>query len=179
MDVWKLQQPFGPRKVEARKDLPHLWGAEDFKSKNIACVVHKQTKFLKVLFGLENLGFEVACSLCLDATFKAVYDEPEEWAMVIIRLDQPIDEERLERYVRLIRLMDFRIPVLVMVGKGKSPEDMVHPKLYADCVVREPESIEELSLSLKMAVGANTRWGSRFSDFRLKSVDGNSGRRRT
>lgn len=146
--------------------------ASNFRSKNIACIVQDEGTFVNVTYGLENLGFKVACSSSLDATFEVVSEDPEEWAMVIIRLDQPFDEERLESYVRLIRMMDVRIPILVMAGKGKSPENVGKPELYADCVVREPKSFSELSLSLKVAVDANMRWGSRFDHFRYELIEG-------
>jgi len=150
--------------------------ASGFNAKNVACVVKNENKFSSVTLGLEALGFEVACSQSLEATFTVVAEDPEEWAMIVIRLDQPLDEERLESFVRLFRTMDVRIPILVMAGKGKVPEEAPRSKLYADCVVREPQSLNELSRAMKVAVDANLQWGSRFCNFRHDAVYQRAGR---
>lgn len=147
------------------KQLSPCCDAQNFQAKNIACVVYKEETFTGVLRALECLGFEVACSSELEAVFKVVAEDPEDWAMIIIRLDQPIDEERLESHVRLLRMMDARIPILVMAARGKAPEHSSYPNLYSDCVVREPASLIELSLALKAGKDANMIWGSRFCHF--------------
>lgn len=157
------------------RDLGGEWpevplNASILKAKNVACVVRNEIQFASVTNGLEALGFEVACSQSLEATFTVVAEDPEEWAMIIVRLDQPLDEARLESFVRLFRMMDVRIPILVMAGKGKVPEEAPRSKLYADCVVREPQSLNELSRALKVAVDANLQWGSRFDNFRSDAV---------
>ena len=172
VEVYKLESPFGLKKlkpVESSGD--DLYSASNFKAKSVACVVSQESTFLDVMFGFENLGFEIACSSSLEATFKTVSEDPEEWALVVVRLDQPLDEERLESYVRLLRMMDVRIPVMIMLQKGKSPQNSGYPKLYADCVVGEPRSAIDLSTALKVAVDANMRWGSSFDDFRREAVN--------
>lgn len=148
------------------------YDAKDFKAKNVACVVCKEQTFTGVLYALQNLGFEPACSSDLETVFKVVAEDPEDWAMIIVRLDQPLSEERLESYVRLIRMMDVRIPILVLAGKGRTPEDAGHPKLYGDCIVREPQTVSELSKSIGVAVTANRRWGSKFDDYRREALLG-------
>ena len=140
--------------------------ASGFSAKIVACVVKNEGTFSNIAHGLEALGFEVACSESLDATFTVVSEDPEEWAMIVVRLDQPLKEERIQSFIRLFRMMDVRIPILVMESKGKLPENAARSKLYADCVVREPESLNELSQALKVAVDANLQWGSRFQNFR-------------
>lgn len=149
-----------------------LYDYSAFKARNVACVVHRENTFSGVLWALEHLGFEAACSNSLDAVFKVVSEDPEEWALIIVRLDQPLDEARLESYVRLLRMMDVRIPILVMAGNGKSPEEVDYPKLYGDCVVAEPKSVSELSKSIGAAVKANRSWGARFDDFRREAFEG-------
>ncbi len=149
----------------------NLFGAKDFQAKNIACVVSDELGFSEVNRGLEDLGFVVGCSSRLDTTFEVVSEDPHEWAMVIVRLDQPLYEERLESYVRLIRMMDFRIPIMLLSEKGKGPEEPAYPKLYADCVFKEPTTLAELSNCLKAAKEANGRWGSQFNDFRREAIN--------
>lgn len=140
--------------------------SSSFTAKNVACIVQDEKSFSGVLLALEHLGFETACSESLEATFEVVAEDPEEWAFVIVRLDRPVNETRLESYVRLLRMMDTRIPVLILAGKGKRPEDADGPKLYGDCLVREPKSVSELSNAIQVAITANKNWGARFSDFR-------------
>lgn len=161
----------GATKV-ARNAQAQLFSAENFKAKNVACVVADEDSFGSVMLDLENLGFQAACSSSLDITFGVVAEDPEEWAMIIIRVDQPIIEERIETYVRLIRMMDVRIPVMVMLTEQKSPgARTTHPASYADCVVEEPRSQEELSIALQIAHNANKIWGSKYGDVGRTAVN--------
>ena len=148
----------------ARSAQARLFSAKNFKAKNVACVVADEGSFYNVALDLQSLGFEVACSSSLDITFEVVAEDPEEWAMIIVRLDQPIKEERIESYIRLIRMMDVRIPVMVISKEQKSPGARTHPVSYADCVVKEPRSQEELSISLQIAHNANKFWGIQYGD---------------
>ena len=84
----------GATKV-ARNTQAQLFSAENFKAKTVACVVADEDSFGSVMLNLENLGFQAACSSSLDITFGVVAEDPEEWAMIIIRVDQPIMEERI------------------------------------------------------------------------------------
>lgn len=171
MDVYELNSPVRVKRDNVENELGDLCTAKAFKAKNIACVVSQEGTFSSVLYGLEKLGFEVACSSSLEATFTTVSEDPELWAMIIVRLDQPVDEKGLENYVRLIRTMDVRIPILVMVAHGKTPASTTCPNIYSDCVVGEPTSLAQLSAALKISVEANRRWGSRFDDYRRDAIN--------
>lgn len=144
--------------------LARYFSTKSFGVKNVACVVADEGSFLDVMNDLQSLGFEVACSSSLDVTFEVVAEDPEEWAMVIIRLDQTITQQHLETYIRLIRRLDVRIPVMVMSKDPESLDAHAHPESYADCVVAEPRSKEELSIALQIAQNASRFWGSRFDD---------------
>ncbi|MCH2093707.1 MAG: hypothetical protein MK160_01150 [Rhodobacteraceae bacterium] len=174
MHVDRLESPRNPeipKPVEPNQ--PELFDAKAFNAKNIACVVSEEQTFFKIVLGLENLGFEVACSASLETTFKVVLEDPEDWAMIIVRLDQPLDEDRLEAHIRLLRMMDVKIPVLVMaLAKNRKFQSNVSiPKLYADCVESEPTTRLELSTALQTAVEANMRWENKFDNFRRDSVN--------
>ncbi len=171
IEKFQLEEDVLARHVAAAQ-MSRLYDASHFRAKNIACVVDKEETFVGVLYALERLGFETACSNSLDAVFKVVAEDPEEWAMILIRLDQPLDEERLESHVRLIRMMDVRIPILVLAGKGRSPVCTDYPKLYGDCVVEEPKTLSALSESIGVAVASNRSWGARFDDFRRDAFEG-------
>lgn len=153
-------------RVSAEIDTKPLYGAAEFNAKGIACVVLDEARFLYLTSGLQHLGFEVACSSCLDTTFKVVSEDPQEWAMVVVVLDQPEMAERLESYVRLIRMMDFRVPFLIVDVDGATIEASSHAKRYEDCVVREPRSITEISDALRVGVDSDIRWASRFHGLR-------------
>lgn len=170
MEAYRLDSSLTSKRQHVEGRQTDLWSATNFKAKNIACVVSKESSFAPVMLGLENLGFELACSSSLEETFRAVSEDPELWAMIIVRLDQSLDEERLENYVRLVRMMDVRVPIMVMIAHGKAPDSAAYPKLYADCVVGEPKSLEQLSEALKISVDANMRWGSRFDDYRREAI---------
>ncbi|WP_321831296.1 hypothetical protein [Thalassovita sp.] len=142
------------------------YSARNFSASNVACVVADEASFHNVKFGFEGLGFEVACSSSLEAIFETVSESPEDWAMIVVRLDQPLNEECLESFVRLTRLMDVRIPIIVMLQKDKPLKNYGCGSLYADCVVGEPKSKKELSTAIGVAVNANRRWGSSFEHFR-------------
>lgn len=172
MVLKKLEGPISLKELEVISgDEANLLTASSFKAKSVACVALKEKSFRDVLFGFEGLGFEVACSSSLEAIFETVSDGPEDWAMIVVRLDQPLNEDRLESFVRLMRMMEVRIPIMIMLENGKTPKDSGYSRLYADCVVGEPKSQVELSNALKVAVNANLRWGSRFDDFRREAVN--------
>lgn len=172
MEVLKLTPTNAGKTKSKLSGVPSsTFGAQNFRASSIACVARNEASFLNVRLGLENLGFEVACSSCLETTFRVVSEDPEEWAMVIVRLDQPLDEQTLQSYVRLIRMMEVRVPIMLMTTNSKPSHEKSYPKLIADCVVSEPQSVEELSQCLQHAVAANTRWGSSFDDFRLEAVN--------
>ncbi len=139
---------------------------KDFKAKSVACVVSCENSFVGMRNSLELLGFEVACSTSMAATFEAVIESPKDWALVLVRLDQPIDEVGMEKYVRNLRLLDTNIPVVVVAEKGGSPMRTGAPTLIADLAVKEPRSVMELSEVLIRAVSARTTWGSSFKHYR-------------
>ena len=145
--------------------VPFPISSRDFKSKNVACVVSKESSFIGMQRSLEILGFEVACSSSMSATFEAVSEDHKDWAMIIVRLDQSIDETAMEAYVRKLRLKDSQTPVIVVSEKGKSPLKAGAPTLIADLAVREPTSILELSEVIKSARKACRNWGSSFEHF--------------
>ncbi len=170
MEAYKLDSTFGLEKLKPLgSDLADLYSASNFRTKSVACVVSQEATFRNVKLGFESLGYEVACSSSLDATFKIVSADPEEWAMIVVRLDQPLDEGRLRSFVRIIRMMDVRVPIMIMTQKGNLSGNNAYPKLYADCVVGEPKSQEELLTALEAAVNANIRWGSKFDDLRREA----------
>lgn len=145
--------------------VPFPISARDFKAKTVACVVSKESSFIGMQKALEVLGFEVACSSSMAATFEAVTEDHDDWAMVIVRLDQPIDEAAMEAYVRKLRLKNAQTPVIVMTEKGKSALKAGAPTLISDLAVGEPKSILELSEVIRKAERACTRWGSSFQHF--------------
>jgi DNA-binding response OmpR family regulator len=159
-------------KIETlESELDNRCTASRFNSKNVACVVSQEKSFLNVKLGLESLGYEVACSSSLDETFKTVSSDPEDWAMIVVRLDQSIGERRLKSFVRVIRTMDVRVPILIMLQQGQSSENNNFPTLYADCVVGEPKSQRELSAAIQVAVRADVLWGSRYGNVRQDAIN--------
>ena len=149
-----------------REIIPFPTSASDFKAKPVACVVSKEQSFVRMQRALEVLGFEVACSSSMSATFEEVIENHSDWAMVIVRLDQSIDEAAMESYVRKLRLKDAQTPVIVVSEKGKSPLEAGAPTLIADLAVREPTSVLELSEMIKRATNACRAWGASFEHFR-------------
>lgn len=145
--------------------MPFPTSARNFKSKSVACVVSNEQSFIGMQRAFETLGFEVACSSSLSATFEAVTEDHSDWAMVVVRLDQPIDEAAMESYVRKLRLKDAQTPVIVVSEKGRSPLSAEAPTLIADLAIREPTSVIELSEMIKRATNACRDWGSSFKHF--------------
>lgn len=145
--------------------IPFPTSARDFTAKSVACIVSNERSFVGMQRALEVLGFEVACSSSMSATFESVLDDHNDWAMVIVRLDQSIDEEAMESYVRKLRLKDAQTPVIVVSEKGKSPLAAGAPTLIADLAVREPSSVLELSEIINRATDACRVWGSSFEHF--------------
>lgn len=149
----------------ARRVQSRHFSASDFTAKNIACVVANERSFLHVTRDLEGLGFEVACSSSLEDTFQVVAEDPEAWAMIIVRLDQPLNGEHLDSYIRLLRMLDVPVPVMIILTKQQPLMGRAHPAWHADCVVEEPKSQEQLSIALQVAANAKRFWGRSFGDF--------------
>ena len=152
-------------KSVASEIVPFPISARDFDAKNVACVVRNEGSFIGMQRSLEVLGFEVACSSSMSASFEAVSEDHKDWAMIIVRLDQSIDEVAMEAYVRKLRLKDSQTPVIVVSEKGKSPLSAGAPTLIADLAVREPTSILELSEVIRRAQIESRNWGSSFEHF--------------
>ena len=127
---------------------------------NVAAVVKSEEAFQGVLENLEFIGFEVACSDSLEETFKVVSADPEEWDLVIIRLDQPFDIERIVSFVRTMRMMDRRVPILIFSRSEFSKSKTSYIKSISDCTVFEPTNAEDLYCSIIWAVQSDTHWGA-------------------
>jgi len=172
MEVFDLNTLPRLEKIETlESELDNRCTASRFNSKNVACVVSQEKSFLNVRLGFESLGYEVACSSSLDETFKTVSSDPDDWAMIVVRLDQSIGERRMKSFVRVIRMMDVRVPILIMLQQGQSSENNNFPSLYADCVVDEPKSRRELLTAIQVAVRANVLWGSRYDNAQREAIN--------
>ena len=124
------------------------WRSGLFAAGNVAAVVKSEQTFQDISADLERLGFEVACSDSLEDTFEVVSADPDEWALVIIRLDQPFDIERLESFVRIMRRMASRVPVLLFSRSSFHKTNNSDIEIISECTVFEPKSIDELRESI-------------------------------
>jgi len=133
-----------------------------FTAGKVAAVVKSEQTFQDILESLECLGFEVACSDSLEDTFEVVSVDPEEWALVIVRLDQPFDIERIESFVRIMRMMGSRVPVLIFSRSTFHKTNSNYIKTINDCTMFEPKGIDELRNSIIWAVQCDANWGAQY-----------------
>lgn len=136
----------------------NLLDARDFRSKCIACFVSDEERFSTVLNNFEHLGFEVACSSHIGAVFESVAEDCYEWSMIVVCYDENTDQHLLRSFVRLVRMMEIAIPVLVYVSPSVKMETSRKATQLGDCVFREPSSLLELSEHLELVCLSNRNW---------------------
>ena len=144
-----------------------VWWSGLFTTGNVAVVVKSEQTFQDISADLECLGFEVACTDSLEDTFKVILADPEEWALVIVRLDQPFDIERLESFVRIMRIMDSRVPVLLFSRSAFHKTNSSYIDSINECTVFEPKNIDELRISITLAAKCDAHWRSQYGSAQL------------
>lgn len=139
------------------------------KVMNVMCVACDKASFNTVLANLVRLRFEVAYTSSLGSAFQDISTDPSDFGLVVIRMDCTMTDQRLESYVRLLRMLDIRIPILMIGDTARSENTWKHPTIYADCVTSEPQTIQALIAAVQLAVEADAKWGSRFESLRMKA----------
>lgn len=136
-----------------------------FQQKHVSCVARDQDSFRHIVDSLARLGYDVSCQGSVETAFAAVTQCPSEWAMVVVRLDQPLDEKCLEKKVYDLRRMDADVPVLLFTERGRPIGSKAKPNLYSDYVVKEPSTSDELIHALFVAAQAKKTFGTKFNHF--------------
>ena len=144
--------------------------ASKFRAKSVACVVQDETKISRTIQAYRTLGFEGACTNSLKAAFEVVCEDPEEWAMIVIVLDRRYSKTELASWVHLIRMMDFRIPIMLLSDQGPHPHWDQDPTRLGDCCLAYPTTPNELDAALGVAVRANQKLGLHFRHFKAANV---------
>ncbi len=145
--------------------------ARGSESQKVACVIPNQRSFDRLSGNLEKLGLEAWLAPNLDSVFKTISEDFDDWALVIVLLHQKISKESLERHIRLMRMMDVRLPILVLADYAEFRERRTKKMIYSDFVAEEPETADALAVSIGVAVEANKIWQSRFDDYRLEAMN--------
>lgn len=141
-----------------------LFYLDGLRSKRAVCVAGCESAFDPVLSGLTSLGFETTIYDDLDLVFQSVSLDPDEWGLVIIRLDQHHDVTKLASYVRLFRLLDTRVPILLFSCESEKLIEASDASSFAEIVFREPTTVSALAEAIVIAVAENIKFGSRICE---------------
>jgi len=144
--------------------------ASKFRAKCVAFVAEDETKFSQTIQAYNDLGFEAACTTSLEAAFEVVSEDPEEWAMIAIVLDRQYSKTELAGWVHQLRMVDFRIPIMLLSDQGPKPHWEQEPTRLGDCCLACPSTPSELDAALGIALRANRKLGSDFRHFKNGSI---------
>ncbi len=89
------------------------YDASNFRSNQVDMVVSSEEHFSQISIILDTLGFQINRSKCLDDLFSSISEDPERTAIVVICMDQN-NIHRLESHFRLLKMMDYHLPVLIL-----------------------------------------------------------------
>lgn len=144
--------------------------ASKFRAKCVAFVVQDEAEIPQTMKAYKELGFEGACTNSLDAAFEVVSEDPEEWAMIAIVLDRQYSKSDLADWVHKLRMVDFRIPIVLLSDQGPKPHWEQEPTRLGDCCLAYPSTPTELDAALGIALRANRKLGSNFRHFKNGNV---------
>ena len=113
--------PFVVVSAEIDGNLTFENDASNFRAKCVAFVAQDETKITQSIQAFKDLGFEAACTTSLEAAFEVVSEDPEEWAMIAIVLDRQYSKTELAGWVHQLRMVDFRIPIMLLSDQGPKP----------------------------------------------------------
>lgn len=156
--------------IGIRNAMPFENEASAFRTQNVICVAQLLEDSQKLASGFRRLGFEGACTDSLENAFEVVAKEPEDWSFLCVVLDPGFSKSVLTRWVHLVRLTNYRVPIILFSDQGPRPHGDQEPTRLGDCCVRIPENTGELDRALGIAVRSNRTLGSRFSHFQNNSV---------
>lgn len=144
--------------------------ATAFSAKCVACVVKIEERIDRMLHSFHRLGFEAACTDSLSEAFEIVSEDPEDWALVVLVLDQKYSKLEISKWVRLIRLMRHQIPIMLVSEGGPAGNNSQEPTQLGDCFVRLPLNVLELDECIGLARKASQAYGLNFSHFKSNSL---------
>ncbi|WP_133484752.1 response regulator transcription factor [Aliiroseovarius marinus] len=162
--------PFVVVSAEIDGNLTFENDASNFRAKCVAFVAQDETKITQSIQAFKDLGFEAACTTSLEAAFEVVSEDPEEWAMIAIVLDRQYSKTELAGWVHQLRMVDFRIPIMLLSDQGPKPHWEQEPTRLGDCCLACPSTPSELDAALGIALRANRKLGSDFRHFKNGSV---------
>jgi len=143
--------------------------ASDFRSDQVGLCVSSDENFSQISLILDDLGFRVNRSKCLDDLFASVSEDPEKTGMIIIFADQN-NGGILESHFRLLKMMDYCLPVLILTcDPGIGPSAHVK-KIYSDCVHDFKDATSILSKQIYSAVHASLAWAARVDSMNASSI---------
>lgn len=171
-DVLDLEclAPGAMRRIANKNSTPFENRATAFNSSNLVYVTHRFEASEELATLLLGLGFSGACVFNLEGAFELVSSEPDNWGFICIDLDPNLSKRSLNRWVQLIRVANFRAPIILFSEYGPQPIGEQKPTQLGDCCVRYPESTEELDRALGIAVRSNRLFGTKFSHFQNTGV---------
>lgn len=173
-----IQQEFGILGLEgAGKAAPKCVEALRFqslglRSRAVLLVTNDfcNDKIIPFASAASELELEVGSTANIENAFKTVSPYPEEWGMVAICLDASYKKSSLEKWVRLMRLTDHRLPISLYWSSGAFSSDEQEPTAIGDGSSRMPKTAHELAIAIGVAVRSNRSLGHRFSHCNYNSL---------
>jgi len=145
------------------------YDASNFRSNQVDMVVSSEEHFSQISIILDTLGFQINRSKCLDDLFSSISEDPERTAIVVICMDQN-NIHRLESHFRLLKMMDYHLPVLILDCGLNTGSGIYEKKIYRDCVHHFTCATSILSKQIYSAVLASLAWSSEIDRVHASSI---------
>ena len=152
-------------RIVSRDIMPFENGVATTAAPNVVCVARQLEDSQALASVFHRLGFKGTCAGNLEEAFTVVAEDPEDWAFLCVVLDPNITKSALDRWVHLIRLTNYRLPIILFSDLGPQPNRQQEPTRLGDCYVMIPQNAEELDQALGVAVRSNRSLGTCFSHF--------------
>lgn len=124
------------------------------------CVISQTYSFKAGFRAFEALGVDVRITGKMDMALEILLEDPDIWSMFVIRLDRVFYLERLECIVQMVRLLNPKLPVVLISSDLTDQTCEQMATVYGDALIPDPKTEQCLHESIRIAQNANFGWRS-------------------